>query len=255
MAAGPMDCSCAIAPPTFSNGCQLQPHVGSLLLPWAAAPAAVQQPAALQQPAASAPAAVCRSALPGSQSCPHCTAASCRHAAPYQAARKLQAGSPRQLLLIAPCSPRAHGTGCTSLCTSTAWQSLRPTALCPSLRRSPCFIMSERNLISTLEEGRSSTCFLPRFSALYIVFCGGGGGGSEERVSSAAAAACPLQCLTCGTACASMATFAAAPHQGISKNRHASHGDSTVPCKTCGSGAAQHDARLTPSAQTQQWPG
>ena len=37
---------------------------------------------------------------------------------------------------------------------------------------SPCFIISDRNLMRTLEEGRSSTCFLPRFSALYMVFCG-----------------------------------------------------------------------------------
>lgn len=33
---------------------------------------------------------------------------------------------------------------------------------------SPCFCMTERNLITTLEEGRMRTCRLPRFSALNI---------------------------------------------------------------------------------------
>merc|ERR1719471_2620150 len=32
----------------------------------------------------------------------------------------------------------------------------------------PCFIMTDRNLITTLEQGLSSTCLLPRFSALFI---------------------------------------------------------------------------------------
>ena len=34
----------------------------------------------------------------------------------------------------------------------------------------PCFIMTVRNLMITLEQGRTSTCLLPRFSALLMHF-------------------------------------------------------------------------------------
>ena len=61
-----------------------------------------------------------------------------------------------------------------------------------TVRPSPCFIMSDSILMSTLEEGRSSTCFLPRFSALYIVFCsrarGPGGGACTSGVARSQAA-------------------------------------------------------------------
>lgn len=40
------------------------------------------------------------------------------------------------------------------------------------LEYSPCFCMTCRNLMTTLEEGRISTCFFPFFSALYMDFCG-----------------------------------------------------------------------------------
>ena len=118
-----------------------------------------------------------------------------------------------------------------------AAQQRHTTPAAAAAARSPCFIMSERNLMSTLEEGRSSTCFLPRFSALYIVFCGvatccdGRERGGQGNAPAAVHACNDKQR---GSGSAAAAAAAVGPHQGISEDRHASHGDSAVPCTASG---------------------
>lgn len=48
--------------------------------------------------------------------------------------------------------------------------------------------------MSTFEEGRSSTCFLPRFSALYMVFCRRRGGRRGGRLASLGRCSSPAAC-------------------------------------------------------------
>ena len=208
----------------------------------AAPAAALRQPAGAEQMLHTAASVECRSTQHSRPAAAAVCASPLLHAVPLHVSQFVScapAGCPQLRHVCATLDAAALHHGYRS--THLAHPSDTTTQCCSCVSCSPCFIMSERNLISTLEEGRSSTCFLPRFSALYIVFCGqrrGGGAGQHGQQQHSTATATLLLRMQVRL----QTSTTAAPHQGISKNRHASHGDSTVPC-TCGSGGRQRNMK------------